>query len=45
MTQTTVVPSIVKTVLVPLPVEEAFALFTDKIGEWWPLEGYSVGAA
>jgi uncharacterized protein YndB with AHSA1/START domain len=26
------------------PIEEAFRLFTDGIGEWWPLdEGYSFG--
>jgi uncharacterized protein YndB with AHSA1/START domain len=43
MTDTTVVPSIVKTVHVPLPVEKAFTLFTDRIGEWWPFEGHSVG--
>jgi uncharacterized protein YndB with AHSA1/START domain len=29
---------------VPLSPTEAFALFTDGIGEWWPLEeGYSYG--
>ena len=29
---------------VPLPPPEAFRLFTEGIGEWWPLEeGYSYG--
>ncbi len=31
-------------VRVPISPQEAFALFTDGIGEWWPLEeGYSYG--
>jgi uncharacterized protein YndB with AHSA1/START domain len=33
-----------ESVLVELPLEQAFALFTDGINEWWPLEeGYSFG--
>lgn len=40
---TTVVPSIVKTVVVPLAPDRAFALFTDRIGDWWPLATHSVG--
>lgn len=42
---TTVIPAIVKTVVVPLPPERAFALFTDRIGEWWPLATHSVDGA
>lgn len=30
------------TVRVPLGVDDAFRLFTARIEEWWPLEGYSV---
>jgi uncharacterized protein YndB with AHSA1/START domain len=40
-----VVPSIVKTVTVPLDRDRAFALFTAGIGTWWPLEPHSVGGA
>lgn len=36
--------AIVKTVHVPLPPADAFALFTDKIGTWWPVESHSVSA-
>jgi uncharacterized protein YndB with AHSA1/START domain len=33
-----------ESVLVELPLEQAFALFTEGINEWWPLEeGYSFG--
>jgi uncharacterized protein YndB with AHSA1/START domain len=37
------VPSIVKTVVVPLDPVRAFELFTDGINRWWPLAGHSVG--
>jgi uncharacterized protein YndB with AHSA1/START domain len=37
------VPSIVKTVVVPLDPGGAFELFTDGINGWWPLAGHSVG--
>jgi uncharacterized protein YndB with AHSA1/START domain len=40
-----VVPSIVKTVTVPLDQERAFELFTAGIGQWWPLATHSVGGA
>jgi uncharacterized protein YndB with AHSA1/START domain len=34
-----------ESVLAELPLEQAFALFTEGINEWWPLdEGYSFGA-
>jgi uncharacterized protein YndB with AHSA1/START domain len=33
-----------QSVFVELPADEAFRLFTDGIGEWWPLdEGFSYG--
>ena len=28
-----------------LPPDEAFHLFTDRIGTWWPLESHSIGGA
>jgi uncharacterized protein YndB with AHSA1/START domain len=31
-----------KSITVRRPIEEAFALFTDGIAEWWPLEKYSI---
>jgi uncharacterized protein YndB with AHSA1/START domain len=31
-----------KSITVGRPIEEAFALFTDGIAEWWPLEKYSI---
>lgn len=31
-----------KGVVVPLPVERAFELFTARIGEWWPLATHSI---
>lgn len=36
---------IVKQLTVPLPVAEAFALFTDQMGTWWPLASHSVKGA
>jgi hypothetical protein len=36
--------TVCQSVHVELPPSEAFRLFTDGIGEWWPLaEGYSYG--
>jgi uncharacterized protein YndB with AHSA1/START domain len=32
-----------KSVLVPCPAEEAFALYTEGIASWWPLATHSVG--
>lgn len=32
-----------KEVRVPLAVEDAFALFTDKVSSWWPLATHSIG--
>ena len=34
-----------KTVVVPAPVEKAWELFTERIGEWWPLGGHSLGGS
>lgn len=35
--QATAVPPVVRAALVDLSPEEAFAVFTDEIGAWWPL--------
>ncbi len=37
-------PSVIKTRTVPLSVEQAFSLFTEKLDTWWPLDGFSIGA-
>jgi len=34
-----------KSLSVPRPVTEAFALFTEGIGRWWPLATHSIGGA
>ena len=34
-----------KEVRVPLPRDEAFRLFTEALGEWWPAITHSVGAS
>lgn len=39
---TTIAPPILRTAMVARPVEEAFAVFTDEIGAWWPLPTHSV---
>lgn len=36
------VPPVLRTAVVARPVEEAFAVFTDEIGAWWPLPTHSV---
>lgn len=38
----TVAP-VIKTREVPLAVEEAFGLFTDRLDTWWPLDAFSIG--
>lgn len=35
--QATAVPPVLRAAAVDLPPEEAFAVFTDEIGAWWPL--------
>lgn len=41
--QATETAPIHKTLLVPLPVEKAFALFTAGLDSWWPYETHSIG--
>lgn len=36
-------PPVRKSIQVDLPVAEAFELFTEGIGSWWPLKTHSVG--
>lgn len=38
------VEPIIKTREIPLPVEEAFELFTEGMGTWWPLDTHSISA-
>jgi len=38
-------PPIHREILVDAPPDVAFALFTSKIGDWWPLDGLSVFGA
>jgi uncharacterized protein YndB with AHSA1/START domain len=40
--QTTETGPVLKTVTVSRPVEEAFHVFTEDMGAWWPLGRYSV---
>ncbi len=40
MTETA--PPILRTAVVARPVDEAFAVFTDEIGAWWPLPTHSI---
>ena len=41
--QATETEAIRKSVIVPLPVEKAFRLFTDGASSWWPLASHSIG--
>lgn len=41
-TQTTV-GSVRKTILVNAPQAHAFAVFTQRLGDWWPLQRYHIG--
>jgi uncharacterized protein YndB with AHSA1/START domain len=41
--QATETEAIRKSVIVPLPVEKAFRLFTDGANSWWPLATHSIG--
>lgn len=43
MATTAELAPLTKTVVVPCGVERAFALFTSRIGSWWPLATHSVG--
>ncbi len=40
----TLTEPVIKTRTVPLPVEQAFALFTERIGSWWPIDSHSIAA-
>jgi uncharacterized protein YndB with AHSA1/START domain len=40
---TEAIPPVRKSVLVPWSIERSFRRFTAEIGDWWPLETYSVG--
>ena len=42
MTATMIEP-IQRSVIVNRSVEDAFRIFTDEIGRWWPLESHSIG--
>jgi uncharacterized protein YndB with AHSA1/START domain len=42
MSPDTRIEPIVKTRRVPLPPEQAFELFTERIGEWWPTVTHSI---
>ena len=39
----TVYDPVSKSIKVKLPIDKAFALFTEGIASWWPLESHSVG--
>src|SRR6266542_1795482 len=39
------IPPVMRTVTVNRPVEEAFRIFTEEIGSWWPLETHSIAAS
>jgi uncharacterized protein YndB with AHSA1/START domain len=35
-------PAVERSLIVDVPVEWAFTFFTERIGDWWPLEQYSI---
>ena len=37
-------PPVEKTVTVPLPPKDAFRVFTEDMGTWWPLDSHSLSA-
>jgi uncharacterized protein YndB with AHSA1/START domain len=41
--QATETDAIRKSVVVPLPIDKAFRLFTDGVNTWWPFAGHSIG--
>ena len=45
MTEQTETLAVRHSLSVAVPLERAFAVFTDRIGTWWPLESRSIGAA
>jgi uncharacterized protein YndB with AHSA1/START domain len=44
MSTETTVPPVLRTVTVSRPVEEAFRVFTEETGSWWPLDTHSRAA-
>jgi uncharacterized protein YndB with AHSA1/START domain len=44
MTQQATELTVRKSIVVAAAQERAFAVFTEQIGTWWPLEGKSIGA-
>lgn len=36
---------VIKTREIPLPVDEAFRLFTERLDTWWPMSTHSIGAS
>lgn len=45
MNQPTTDLTIQKTITVEVPQERAFAVFTEQMGSWWPLETKAIGSA
>jgi uncharacterized protein YndB with AHSA1/START domain len=43
MPAATEIAPVVVSIEVARPAEEAFARFTNDLGEWWPTEGHSIG--
>lgn len=38
------IPPVIKTRVVQLGIEDAFALFTERLDTWWPLASFSIGS-
>ena len=36
------IPPVIRAVDVNAPIEKAFSVFTERIGEWWPLETHGI---
>ena len=43
MTAATELAPVVKRVEVDVPLEEAFRMFTEELGSWWPMDTHSIG--
>lgn len=41
-TPTSSPPAVIKTVAVPVDPDRAFTIFTDRLGDWWPLAAHSL---
>ncbi len=44
-TEHTIIAPVTKSVVVGAPPEVAFRIFTERLGEWWPLATHSIGEA